>query len=213
MAINHYFQHGNTSGTSSEQNLVEDLIVESLKIYGHLLYYLPRTSVKHDQLMQEDTLNKFTAAHGIEMYLKNVQGWDGNKEMFSKFGIEVRDKANFVVSRRRWDEAVANRSMNLQLPFRPAEGDLLYFPKTRAMFEILFVDHLNPFYQVGKFYVYDLQCELFQYSFETIHTNNDDIDVGFNQPPVDPPVQDNALLQNTADEFIDFTEINPFGRV
>lgn len=215
MAINHYFQEGNTSGTSSEQRLVEDLIIESLKIYGHLIYYLPRTSVKHDGLMQEDILNRFTQAHPLEMYLTNVEGWDGNREMFSKFGIEVRDKANFIVSRRRWDQAMGNKAIDLQLPLRPAEGDLLFFPKTNAMFEILFVDHLNPFYQLGKFYIYNLQCEMYQYSSEEMATGISEIDSMYNSvtPEIESPLKDNTRVQTETDEFIDFSEINPFGRV
>jgi hypothetical protein len=215
MAINHYFQDGNTSGTTAEQRLVEDLVIESLKIYGHLIYYLPRTSVQHDALMQEDLLNKFTQAYPLEMYLSNVEGWDGNREMFTKFGIEVRDKANFVVSRRRWESAVGDATTALQLPARPAEGDLLFFPKTKAIFEILYVDHLNPFYQLGKFYIYNLQCEMFQYSSEEMATGIEDIDNIYNPvtPEIVSPLKDNTTVETESDTFIDFTEINPFGRI
>ena len=179
MATNFYFQSGNTSGTTNEQRLVEDLIIESMKIYGHDVYYLPRTLIKKDMIFGEDVLSQFTQAYPIEMYLANVDGWDGMQEMFTKFGIEVKDKATFVVSKRRWEDEVMRQTDNLQLPMRPAEGDLLYLPRTDSMFEIKFVEHLDPFFQVGKFYVYNLQAEMFQYSSEVVETGIPEIDNDF----------------------------------
>ena len=179
MSTNFYFQAGNTSGTTNEQRLVEDLIIESLKIYGHDVYYLPRTQVNLDTLFGEDILSQFTQAYPIEMYLTNVEGWAGEKEIFTKFGIEVRDKATFIVAKRRWENSVEQMAQAVQLPERPAEGDLIYLPKTDAMFEIKFVEHLDPFFQVGKFYVYSLQCELWQYSSEAVQTGIDEIDDDF----------------------------------
>jgi len=176
MATNFYFQEGNTSGTTNEQRLVEDLIIESLKIYGHDIYYLPRTSVNPDKLLGEDVLAQFTQAYPIEMYLSNVQGWEGGGEILSKFGIQLTHQATFVVAKRRWEEAVALMTDNLQLPTRPAEGDLLYFSRTKAFFEIKFVDHLDPFFQLGKFYVYSLQCEMYQYGSEHVVTGVEEID-------------------------------------
>ena len=180
MATNFYFQSGSTSGTTNEQRLVEDLIIESMKIYGHDVYYLPRTLVKKDMIFGEDVLSQFTQAYPIEMYLANVDGWDGMQEMFTKFGIEVKDKATFVVSKRRWEDEVMRQTDNLQLPMRPVEGDLLYLPRTDSMFEIKFVEHLDPFFQIGKFYVYNLQCEMFQYSSEVVDTGIPEIDADFN---------------------------------
>lgn len=177
MATNFYFQSGNTSGTTNEQRLLEDLIIESIKIYGHDVYYLPRTSVKPDEVLGEDVMSRFENAYPVEMYLTNIQGWEGDGELFTKFGIQVSDQATFVISKRRWEEAVgSNPDEVLQLPTRPAEGDLIYFPKTNSMFEIKFVQHLNPFYQVGKFYVYSMSCELYQYSSEQFNTGVDEID-------------------------------------
>lgn len=191
---NFYFQSGNTSGTTNEQRLVEDLIIESLKIYGHDVFYLPRTVVKLDEMFTEDVLSQYTQAYPIEMYLTNVDGWSGEREIFTKFGIEVRDKATFVVAKRRWEESVAQQAQQLQLPNRPAEGDLIYLPKTDAMFEIKFVEHLDPFYQLGKFYIYSLQCELFQYSSESIVTNIDEIDDDFQNASAN--VFNNSLTLN-----------------
>jgi hypothetical protein len=175
--INSFFQRGLAAeGTYSEQRLVEDLIIESIQIRGADIYYLPRTSVKPDLVLGEDILSQFIQWYPIEMYLNNVQGWDGNSELMTKFGIQVTDQATFVVSKRRWEESVALQTDNLQLPLRPAEGDLLYFPLTRAFFEITYVNHLNPFLQLSKFYVYELRCELFNYSSEVIQTGNVEMD-------------------------------------
>jgi hypothetical protein len=178
---NVYFQSGNTSGTTNEQRLLEDLIIESISIYGHDVYYLPRTSVNQNNILGEDALSRFNTAIPLEMYLTNIQGWEGNGELFSKFGIQVTDQANFVVSKRRWEDVVGSSPKELlQLPSRPAEGDLIYFPKTNSMFEIKFVQHLDPFYQLGKFYIYNMSCELYQYSSEIFATGIPEIDVTVN---------------------------------
>ena len=200
MSTNFYFQAGNTSGTTNEQRLVEDLIIESLKIYGHDVYYLPRTQVNLDTLFGEDILSQFTQAYPIEMYLTNVEGWAGEKEIFTKFGIEVRDKATFIVAKRRWENSVEQMAQAVQLPERPAEGDLIYLPKTDAMFEIKFVEHLDPFFQVGKFYVYSLQCELWQYSSEAVQTGIDEIDDDFAERSAN--VYAYELLAQTSDRIL-----------
>lgn len=177
MPTNFYFQSGNTPGTTNEQRLLEDLIIESIKIYGHDVYYLPRTTVKQDNVLGEDVLSLFDTAYPIEMYLQNVQGWEGDGEIFTKFGISVTDQATFVVSKRRWEDSVnSNSNAGLQLPTRPAEGDLIYFSKTQSMFEIKYVQHLDPFYQLGKFHIYSMNCELYQYSSEVFDTEIAEID-------------------------------------
>jgi len=106
MATNFYFQSGNTQGTTSEQRLVEDLVVESLKIYGHDVFYMPRTFVNKDTMFDEDELSKFEQAYPIEMYLENVEGYEGDGELFQRFGLEIRDQATFVMARRRWEDVV-----------------------------------------------------------------------------------------------------------
>jgi hypothetical protein len=176
MPTNFYFQSGNTSGTTNEQRLVEDLVIESLKIYGHDVYYLPRQSGNLDGILGEDALQYFDQAYPLEMYLENVQGFEGEGELFSKFGFEFRSSATFVVAKRRWEEGVGQNVSGLQLPDRPAEGDLLYFSKTKTFFAIKYVDFLNPFYQLGKIYTYKLQCDVFEFSSESIDTGIDEID-------------------------------------
>lgn len=175
MPTNFYFQSGNTSGTTSEQRLVEDLVIESLKIYGHDVYYLPRQSGGLDGILGEDALSYFDQAYPLEMYLENVQGFEGEGELFTKFGFEFRSSATFVVAKRRWEEGVAQNAI-VQLPDRPAEGDLLYFSKTKTFFVIKYVDFLNPFYQLGKIYTFKLQCDVFEFSSERIDTGIEEID-------------------------------------
>lgn len=175
MAINHYFQSGVPGGRSSEQYLVEDLVIECLKIYGFEVDYMPRKAVNKDDILTEDPLNKYSNSYNIEMYLKNVNGFEGDGDLLTKFGVEIRDQATFIVSRRRWDEIVGRTGTSV-LTSRPAEGDLIYFPQTKSYFEIRKVRAMDPFYQVGKLYVYELDCELFQYSSEAIDTGDSAID-------------------------------------
>jgi hypothetical protein len=172
VARNVYF----SQGTANEQYLVEDIIVESLSIYGQDFYYIPRTLVAKDEILGEDRLSKFKTSYPIEMYLENVDGFEGQGAFIQKFGLMMEQSATLTVSRRRWDQLVG-RFDQAQLPNRPCEGDLLYFPLTKGLFEIKFVQHQNPFYQLGKLYVYKLQVELFQYASEQIQTGIPEIDV------------------------------------
>ena len=175
MATNFYFQSGIPGGRSSEQLLMEDIIIECLKIYGLDTYYIPRKSVNEDDILGEDVLNKYSSAYPLEMYMQNVTGFEGDGDLLTKFGVEFRDTATFIVSRRRWDEVIA-RSGDAVLTTRPAEGDIVYFPLTKAFFEIKRVESTDPFFQVGKLYVYKLQCELMQYSSEIFDTGVSEID-------------------------------------
>ena len=175
MATNFYFQSGIPGGRSSEQLLMEDIVIECLKIYGFDTLYLPRHKVNEDAILGEDTLNDFESAYPLEMYMQNVTGFEGDGDLMSKFGVEIRDTATFIVSRRRWDEVIA-RSGDAVLTTRPTEGDVIYFPLTKAFFEIKFVESTDPFFQVGKLYVYKLQCELMQYSSERFNTGISEID-------------------------------------
>lgn len=161
-------------GISSEQRLMEDLIIECLKIYGFDVYYLPRTTVYQDDVLNEDALNSFDQAYRLEMYLSSISGFEGEGDLLSKFGVEIRDSATFIVSKRRWEEAV-KRIGSVQLEARPAEGDVLYFPLTKSYFEIRRVEAKDPFFQVGKFNVFKLECELMQFSSERFNTPIDEI--------------------------------------
>ena len=170
MPTNFYFQSGQGQGQTNEQRLVEDLVIESLKIYGHDTYYLPRTLVNKDTIFDEDELSKFTQAYPLEMYLDNVNGYEGQGDIFTRFGLEVRDQATFVMAKRRWEDMVMTSGGAFTQTARPSEGDLIYFEKTKSLFEIKYVDFQNPFYQLNQLYVFRITCELFEYSSEDLDT-------------------------------------------
>ena len=171
MPTNVYFD----TGTKPEQHLYEDLMIEQLRIYGQDVFYIPRTLVKEDELFGEDTLSKFDDAYQIEMYFENVEGYEGEKEIMSKFGLQMNEDVTFVVARRRFEQLVSHDS-NLIVKTRPNEGDLVYFPKVKKVFEISFVDHDDPFYQVHNVPAFKLKCKTFEYSGEDIDTGITEID-------------------------------------
>ena len=169
--VNVYF----SQGTENEQFLIEDIIIESLKIYGNEVFYIPRTLVSKDDVLGEDRLSQFKTAFPIEMYFENVDSFGGQGAFIQKFGLVIEQSATLVVARRRWSQFIGRYSVTT-LPNRPNEGDLIYFPLSGGLFEIKFVQHQDPFYQLGKLYVYKLQVELFQYASEAIDTGIAEID-------------------------------------
>jgi hypothetical protein len=174
MALNSYF----SQGTQAERDLYEDLVIEQIKIYGQDLKYIPRTLVNRDELFGEDVSSKFENAYTVEMYIANVEGFEGDGDLYSKFGIRVTDQATFIVSRKRWTEEVDDNATLIR-EGRPNEGDLIYFPLTKKLFEIKFVEYKKPFYQLKNPYgafVYELRCELFEYSDEQLNTGDTEID-------------------------------------
>ena len=199
MATSFYFQSGIPGGRSSEQVLMEDLIIECLKIYGFDTFYIPRHKVNEDGILGEDALNNYTSAYPLEMYMQNVTGFEGDGDLLTKFGVEIRDTATFIVSRRRWDEVIA-RSGDAVLTTRPAEGDIVYFPLTKAYFEIKMVQSMDPFFQVGKLYVYKLQCELMQFSSERFDTGISEIDDQASDKSID--INEFNVLLETGDRFL-----------
>ena len=165
MARNFYF----TEKVRSEQLLYEDLVIEALKIYGSDVYYLPRTTVNEDVLFGEDPASSFDNAFKIEMYIDNIEGFDGEGDLFTKFGVEIRDEATFVVSRARWRKQVV-RASDAEQGDRPTEGDLIYLPLTKSIFQINHVEHEQPFYQLANVPVFKMRCTLFEYSNEDMET-------------------------------------------
>lgn len=159
----------------SEQNLYEDLVIESLKIFGQDVYYIPRTLVNRDNVLNEDPASKFDDAYLIEAYLENVEGFEGQGDLFSKFGLEIRDEATFVISRRQWEKIIGIFSSDLVNP-RPQEGDVIFLPMTNSFFEISYVEDDSPFYQLSNLPVYRLNCSLFEYSDEDFDTGIESID-------------------------------------
>ncbi len=164
-----------SQGSRSEQQLYEEIIIESLKIYGQDIYYLPRDIVNKDNILNEDASSRFNSSYKIEMYIENIEGFDGEGDLFTKFGVEIRDQATFIVAKKRWEHTVA-RSDNEIEGVRPFEGDLLYIPFSKKLFEIMHVEHEQPFYQLKDLPTYKLRCELFEFSGEDFDTDIPDID-------------------------------------
>ena len=166
-------------GSKGEQGLVQDLVNEQLRMYGIECHYIPRKLVTSRTIMKEVTESRFEQAFPLEAYLMNIDGYAGSGDILSKFGVRVTDEATFVISKERFEEAVApflEQDDDYTLSNRPKEGDLIFFPLGKRMFEIKFVEHERPFYQLQKNYVYQLQCELFEYEDEVIDTNVNAID-------------------------------------
>jgi len=155
--------------------MYEEIVIEALKTYGQDIYYLPRDIVNEDKILNEDVPSRFNSSYKIEMYIENVEGFDGEGDLFTKFGVEIRDQATFIVSKRRWEHTV-HRYDNEITGTRPLEGDLLYIPFSKKLFEITMVEHEQPFYQLKNLPTYKLRCELFEYGDEDLDTNITEID-------------------------------------
>ena len=166
MALNPYIRV-NSKTYQPERNLIEDLTVEAIKIYGHEIYYIPRSLVTRDDLFGESRYSRFNTFKMIEMYMDTTTAFEGG-DTFTKFGFEIRDSVKFTVSRKRF-----KRETTMD---RPLEGDLLFLPMSKGLFEVKFVEHENPFYQLGKLYSFQLTCELFQYSEEDFDTGIPELD-------------------------------------
>jgi len=164
-----YFNH--TTNTA-EQRLIEDLVTESIKIYGIEVGYLGKTIVAKDELYTEDEEAKFEEVTDVVMYIKSADGFQGEGDFLSKFGLEIRDQMTLCVARRHFAESV-EQEQNI---FRPREGDLIFLPLNEKMFQINFVEHEPVFYQMGSLQFYELTCELFEYSNERFNTKIDVID-------------------------------------
>ena len=171
MATSVYF----SGAVKSEQDLYEDLVTESIKIFGQDVVYLPREQVSEDDLLNE-VVNQYTQAFPVEMYLENVDGFEGDGNLLGKFGLEIRDQGTFVVTRRRWEAAVGGLATGVGSRLKPAEGDLLYMTMTGRLFEIKYVEPKSPFYQLQKLPSYTLTAELFEYNDQHFDTGWDEID-------------------------------------
>jgi hypothetical protein len=167
MATNPYF-----SNYQGEQNLVEGITVEIIQAMGTNCIYVPRKYFTIDTIFGEDPGTAFTKSYPIEMYLQSYKGFEGT-DIVTQFGLEIKDKVMLVVARKRFSEEVTRKDSTIS---RPREGDLIYFPTSKSLFEINFVEHENPFYPLGKLYSYAITAELFTYSYERMKTNNPAID-------------------------------------
>ena len=215
MATNPYINQK----VNSEQNLTEDLTIETIKAMGRDMVYIPRTLVNLDTIFGEDELSKFENVFPLEMYIESIQGFEGPGDIISQIGLDIKDRVNLRVSRKRFEQEVTSAIPSIG---RPREGDLVHFPLSNTTFEINFVEHENPFYQLGRLYTYQLQCEVFTYSNETVDTGNSIIDEleddrkglsGDLVIPLDPSgitAGDNDEMHNLSRSILDFSEKDPF---
>ena len=222
-----------------EQNLLQDLVAESIRINGIDVYYIPRTTVSIDPIFNEDPLKEYNRAFFVDVYVKSVDGFQGEGQFLQKFNLEIRDTITFSISTRTFQDEIGR----LQLIERPREGDLIYFPQANRLFSISFLEKYPVFLPLGTLTFFDLKCEMYEYSGEVVNTGVYEIDSYISQ--YSPALNDQSLitednielkledgysiileewdinnadlvaqndeLESTADDFIDFTQINPFG--
>jgi hypothetical protein len=177
MALNPFF----LQGSPNEQRLVQELINEQLKIYGVEVIYIPRKFVRKESILKEISSSKFNDNYAIEAYINNYDGYSGQGDILTKFGVNLKDELSLIISRERFEDFIspfmhAEDDEEIELSTRPREGDLVYFPLGQRLFEVKFVEHEQPFYQLGKLYVYEVKCELYEYEDEVIDTSIDEID-------------------------------------
>jgi len=176
MALNPFF----LQGSYGEQRLVQELINEQLKIYGVEVTYIPRKYVRKQTIIEEIQSSTFDDNFLLEAYINNFDGYSGAGDIMTKFGVSIRDELSLTISKERFEDFISPflEGMDddeIEVSTRPREGDLIYFPLGQRIFEVKFVEHENPFYQLGKNYVYELKCELFEYEDEVIDTTVDEI--------------------------------------
>ena len=208
---------------NNENTVIEKMIAEAIRMYSQDLYYIPRSLVAKDDILGEDRLSEFKTAYPIPMYMENSDnGFEGQGAFVSKFGLQMEQMATLTVAKREWNKLVGKFGDTI-IPTRPCEGDLIYYPLTKGLFEINFVQHAMPFYQAGQLYVYQLTVELFRYSSEKIDTNIPDIDVFESLKTNATPFNGVTRSPDVADSFGDsdkfdeaavgnvFDTNNPFG--
>lgn len=177
MALNPFF----LQGSPNEQMLVQEIINEHLKIHGVEVIYIPRKFVRRETILKEISSSKYDDNYAIEAYINNYDGYTGQGDILSKFGVSLKDEIDLIISRERFEDFISPflnvlDQYEIEVSTRPREGDLVYFPLGQRLFEVKFVEHENPFYQLGKLYVYELKCELFEYEDEVIDTSIEEID-------------------------------------
>lgn len=215
MATNPFFSNYNFF---NEQQLIDDLVIESIQLYGVDTYYITRVSTSFDHILNEDSLTVFDAAYHVDLYVKTVDGFQGDGDFLSKFGLQIRDTATFTIAYRTFEKFVTRTNVNIT---RPREGDLIYMPMNDKFFKITFVEHESVFYQSGTLQVYDLKCELFEYSNERFETNIEEIDTHYDEYKTDDvvslevmfdvdPIAKNLFYEEKGNDIIDFSELDPF---
>lgn len=237
MSTNFYF---NNFENSQEQILIENLVMESIKIYGHDVFYCPRTLVAKDDIYGEDTLSEYKTAYEVDLYIKSYDSYEGDGTFLSKFNLEIRDQMTLTISVRTFNEEVGSYAMI----DRPQEGDLIYLPMVDRILIIKYVNKTPVFYQMGAIQMYDLVCEIFEYSSERLRTGIkiiDDIEIknslvmenygfltndsfvivdndgyqiiqsGYNfETQSGDSFEDNTEFQLEGENILDWTQIDPF---
>ena len=215
MATNSYFQNYNYF---NEQQLIDDLVIESIQIFGVDTYYVTRKITNFDHIMNEDRLTIFDSAYEMDVYIKSVDGFRGEGDFLSKFGLQIRDQVTFTVAYRTFERYITRNRPDI---LRPKEGDLIYMPMNNKFFQITYVEQESVFYQTGALQVYDVKCELFEYSNERFETGIETIDTFYNEFKTSDitnlealyetdPIAQNIFYEEKAESFIDFSEIDPF---
>lgn len=215
MSTNVFFQNYDYF---NEQELIDDLVIESIQIYGIDLFYVSRSLQATDQILNEDDLSIFDSAYSMEMYVKSVDGFAGEGDFLSRFGLQIRDQVTFTVARRTFERFATRLNTSL---IRPNEGDLIYFPLNEKFFKIMHVEHESVFYQSGALQVFDIKCELFEYSNERFETGIEGIDQHFADISTTSvttlqglnsadPIAKNIYFEEEGNDIIDFSEIDPF---
>lgn len=171
MATNPYISLKNRG----EQSLYENILIEAIQFYGQDVYYLPREVVEREDIFLDSIQSQFSDAYKVETYIENAEGFEGEGDLFTKFGIELRDQATFVIARRRWRDLVGDRLAE-EYQFRPREGDLIFLPLSESLFEVKKVETESPFYQLSQLPLFRMQCELFEFSDEDFDTGIESID-------------------------------------
>ncbi len=235
MATNFFFQNFTNSG---EQRLIEDLVIESVRIYGHDVYYIPRKLNNQDGIFTGDDQSSYEVAYPMEMYIKSVDGFGGDGSFMSKFGVEIRDQVVFSMAQRVFQEEVGVYTGQS----RPGEGDLIWFSLNKKLFQITYTNKFEMFYQLGALQTWEVTCELFEYSSEVINTGIPEIDAlqkssslnvldyallteagdpimtedgdyivleGYDIEAIDPDSA-NEEIQEESDEFLDWSVTDPF---
>jgi|TARA_B110000285_G_scaffold91033_1_gene104349 hypothetical protein len=219
MATNTFF---NNYSRTSEQELIDDLVIESIRVYGVDIIYITKAIKGRDNIFNEDDFPEYNETFEFETYVKNMEGFEGDGDFLSKFGLEIRDQLTLTVANRTFERFVTREETSI---IRPQEGDLIYFPLNEKIFEITYVEHESVFYQMGKTQTYDMTCELLEYSNQRFNTGRPTIDNYFAAYNTDIYVSNTATLNAISttddlarnydfeiegDSILDFSEVDPF---
>ena len=217
MATNVYFRNYDNF---NEQNLIDDLVIESIRMYGIDVKYISGLFNNIDTIFNEDDTPLYDEMYDFEVYIKNVDGFEGEGDFLSKFGLEIRDQVTFTVAIRTFEKYVTRVN---QTKVRPRENDIIWLPLNEKMYKITYVEHESVFYQAGKLQVYDIKCELMDYSNERFDTGRYEIDHYFDDVESttdyvetledvegNDSFSQNFAFEQEADDILDFSEIDPF---